>query len=63
MEIEGKDHIDSLKNRIADIEKKAAGLKTKLPAPPSIACIEWIEPLMAAGNWVPELVEIAGGRL
>lgn len=29
---------------------------------PSIACIEWIDPLMAAGNWVPELVEIAGGR-
>jgi iron complex transport system substrate-binding protein len=29
---------------------------------PSIACLEWIDPLMSAGNWVPELVEIAGGR-
>jgi iron complex transport system substrate-binding protein len=29
---------------------------------PSVACIEWTDPLMAAGNWVPELVEIAGGR-
>jgi iron complex transport system substrate-binding protein len=29
---------------------------------PSIACVEWIDPLMSAGNWVPELVEIAGGR-
>jgi len=28
---------------------------------PTVACIEWIEPLMAAGNWVPELVELAGG--
>ena len=28
---------------------------------PSIGCIEWIDPLMAAGNWVPELVERAGG--
>jgi len=28
---------------------------------PTIACIEWIDPLMAAGNWVPELVELAGG--
>ena len=28
---------------------------------PSIACIEWIDPLMMAGNWVPELVECAGG--
>ena len=30
-------------------------------ARPSIACIEWIDPLMHAGNWMPELVEIAGG--
>jgi iron complex transport system substrate-binding protein len=29
---------------------------------PSIACLEWIDPLMSAGNWVPELVEIAGGE-
>jgi iron complex transport system substrate-binding protein len=29
--------------------------------PPLFACLEWLDPLMAAGNWVPELVEIAGG--
>lgn len=29
---------------------------------PTVACIEWIEPLMAAGNWIPELVNLAGGR-
>ncbi|MDB9527085.1 cobalamin-binding protein [Oscillatoria sp. CS-180] len=28
---------------------------------PSVVCIEWPEPLMAAGNWVPELVRLAGG--
>ncbi len=28
----------------------------------SVACIEWIEPLMYAGNWVPELVHLAGGN-
>jgi len=28
---------------------------------PKVACIEWTDPLMAAGNWVPELVELAGG--
>jgi iron complex transport system substrate-binding protein len=32
------------------------------PSRPSIACLEWIDPLMSCGNWVPELVEIAGGR-
>lgn len=31
------------------------------PARPSIVCIEWIDPLMHAGDWMPELVEIAGG--
>ena len=29
---------------------------------PSLACLEWIDPLMSAGNWVPELAELAGGR-
>lgn len=29
---------------------------------PRVACIEWYDPLMAAGNWVPELVEVAGGE-
>ncbi len=29
---------------------------------PTVAAIEWIEPLMAAGNWVPELITIAGGE-
>lgn len=30
-------------------------------AHPTVGCIEWVDPLMAAGNWVPELVELAGG--
>jgi len=29
---------------------------------PTIACVEWINPLMFAGNWVPEMVKIAGGK-
>ena len=27
-----------------------------------VVTIEWLSPLMTAGNWIPELVEIAGGR-
>lgn len=30
---------------------------------PSVACIEWIDPLMAAGNWMPELVAMARARM
>jgi iron complex transport system substrate-binding protein len=29
---------------------------------PRVAIIEWTDPLMLAGNWVPELIELAGGR-
>src|SRR3546814_95792 len=32
-----------------------------IAARPSVACIEWIDPLMAGGNWLPELVRMAGG--
>ena len=28
---------------------------------PKVACMEWLSPLMIAGNWTPEIVEIAGG--
>ena len=28
---------------------------------PRVAVIEWLDPPMAAGNWVPELVHMAGG--
>ena len=29
---------------------------------PAVFCLEWIEPPMATGHWVPEMVECAGGR-
>jgi iron complex transport system substrate-binding protein len=48
----------SLKNGLVGVIEKTCVLKNR----PSVACIEWLEPLMAAGNWVPELVELAGGR-
>ena len=31
-------------------------------ARPRTALIEWIEPVMVAGNWMPELLRLAGGR-
>jgi iron complex transport system substrate-binding protein len=30
-------------------------------APPRVAYVEWMEPLMAGGNWMPELIAMAGG--
>lgn len=41
--------------------ERVANRTAALPARPRVAAIEWIEPLMAAGNWVPELIDMAGG--
>lgn len=38
----------------------ALALNTKTR--PTSAIIEWLDPPMAAGNWVPEMVRLAGGR-
>jgi iron complex transport system substrate-binding protein len=54
---EGDRVVDRLRRRILDIGSKAAALFPK----PKVAIIEWMDPLMAAGNWMPELVEAAGG--
>jgi len=29
---------------------------------PTVIALEWVDPLMGAGNWIPELVEMAGGK-
>jgi iron complex transport system substrate-binding protein len=29
---------------------------------PSVVCVEWTEPLMSSGNWMPSLVDAAGGE-
>jgi iron complex transport system substrate-binding protein len=47
----------NLQSRMEAIERGARMVDLR----PRVALIEWIEPLMAAGNWMPELVEMAGG--
>jgi iron complex transport system substrate-binding protein len=27
-----------------------------------VVCLEWLQPPMAAGHWIPEMIEMAGGR-
>src|SRR5262249_28659216 len=53
----GEELIRRLQGRMAEIAARARPIKRK----PVVACVEWIEPLMASGNWMPELVEMAGG--
>lgn len=49
--------VDTLRERV---ERVAGGVPRDRPRP-KVACLEWLDPLYAAGHWVPEMVELAGG--
>jgi len=53
----GESTVASLQGRMCNISDRAR----RAGARPRVACIEWQEPLMAVGNWMPQLVEMAGG--
>lgn len=53
----GQALVTELQERIAAVGSRAITAPTR----PTVACIEWVEPLMAAGNWMPTLVGLAGG--
>jgi len=46
------------KQRLTDLAVKTSAFGTK----PGVAVLEWLDPLMGAGNWTPELVACAGGE-
>lgn len=50
--------IDRLQNEMRTTAERASQAGEQ----PTVAAIEWLEPLMAGGNWVPELIQMAGGR-
>lgn len=54
----GRSVIAPLKARVVAVLEKTALLQRH----PSVACLEWLDPLMGAGNWMPELVQLAGGH-
>ena len=56
---EAQRFVDQLRLRVECIQDRAAQLD-KLERP-RVACIEWVEPLMLAANWMPQLIELAGG--
>lgn len=49
--------VADLRERIERVKAVAAKALTKL----RVLCLEWLDPPMAAGHWVPEMVELAGG--
>lgn len=54
----GESLVTTLRQRLNDLRAKTHTAQRR----PKVACIEWLDPLMTAGNWVPELVDVAGGQ-
>ena len=54
----GNKLVADLQARVTSIAVRTNSLRSR----PSIAAIEWTDPLMAVGNWMPELIDMAGGR-
>lgn len=50
--------IDSLQSRLIDISHSIESARDR----PRTIVFEWMDPIYLGANWVPELVEIAGGR-
>src|SRR5436305_860827 len=47
----------AFEQRIRSIAERAARANTR----PRVVSLEWIDPLMIGGTWMPELIELAGG--
>ena len=50
--------VANLRERVAAVETTAA----RASETPSVAVLDWLDPVMVAGHWIPEMVEIAGGE-
>lgn len=52
--------LENLESRVKICNRRIQGLSIK--EMPTVACIEWTDPLMTAANWIPELINLAGGQ-
>jgi iron complex transport system substrate-binding protein len=53
----GERVLAAMRARLAGVRRMVAGRPR-----PRVAFIEWVDPLMAGGNWMPELIDMAGGH-
>ena len=50
--------VSALRARIERVRARTALAEQR----PRVACLEWLSPTFGPGHWLPELVELAGGR-
>jgi len=58
------DHAKGARTLLAKLESRVAALRVRTAARakrPRTLVLEWTDPPMSAGHWIPELVELAGG--
>ena len=53
--------VAGLRRRCTLVQTTATAAVETVRRKPRVAIIEWLDPPMAAGNWVPEMVQLAGG--
>ncbi len=58
--VESQPVVSKLKARIDALANQVKILP--VDSLPTVVALEWTEPLMGAGNWIPELIELAGGK-
>ena len=54
----GRNLETSLRRRVERVSREVASL----PERPRVLCLDWLDPLRNTGQWLPELVELAGGE-
>jgi iron complex transport system substrate-binding protein len=52
----GEALVNGIQKRFNEIQRTTQKLES-----PDVLAIEWLDPLMTGGNWMPEMIEIAGG--
>lgn len=57
-EIEGEQLLAQIRARLRTVHESLAGARAPRP---TVALIEWGDPIFAGGHWVPEMVRRAGG--
>lgn len=49
--------VSELRTRVDRVRASAEGVET-----PTVTVLDWLDPVMVSGHWMPELVDIAGGE-
>lgn len=55
---EGRTLAGELRGRLDAIAERARSVGSR----PTVLTVEWIDPIMLGGTWMPELIDLAGGR-